>query len=130
MADDYNDSFLAFQYTSLAANLVWDTTVSVTLDPPLCHGTPSCTSYFLVGGLAWTDPNPRENATLGPGADTIIVRQTQGLLASFWPLPTENVGNFNTSNFDCFRSGVEEQAIQICLARSKSNASETVAGIR
>ena len=128
MSDHLNVSYLAFQFALASFNLVLNAMSSIQIDPPICYGTP-CTTVFLNGGLAFSQPDPFRRTDLAPNADVIIVRQTRGLLASFWPLNLEESDNIDQSQANCAWSGIEDLAVQLCLAPMSLNKDHVAAGI-
>ena len=121
----WDSSLLAFFFSIASYNLLYDTTSSFAIDPPICYGS-SCSSYYLSGGLAFVDPDPFDTPRLFSESDIVIVRDTQGILASFSDLSSEEIQS--SHNFECSTFGFSAGAFQLCIAQSNINTGQVVAG--
>jgi len=120
-------SYLAYQFSVESYDLFFDAARSISVNPPICYGVPSCRTFYLNGGLGLTTPDPFGD-NLFPEADVIIVKQTLGLLASLWLVDSAEVSSIDASQIDCFKSGAENMAFQICLAPSSLYTNHFIAG--
>lgn len=123
----WKPSWLAYLFTCASFNLLFDTTSSVTIDPPHCYGTP-CSTYFFTGGIAFVYPTLYNRTSLFPNADVIVVRQSRGLLVSYWDLNSAEANSISPSDVECAIFGAKNEAFQICLAPSSLNVDHVVAG--
>jgi hypothetical protein len=124
-ATNFRPSYLAFWFSAISFNFWFDSTSSFTFQPPICYGTP-CSSFYVTGGLAFVTPDPFETPSLYPDSDIVIVRNTQGLLFSFWEPTSAEASDID--GIQCSTFGFASEAFQICLVHSALNANHTLAG--